>query len=150
MPFFSKVENLKKVIKASSQSELDNSVVSGITAAYHSQQYQQKAPATSKTKGSVYLTSQHTISNLLFWSPYVDDFTTSVLVPIVSRNVYVRGPELDCNSICWKNLGFEDAFDRLLVTIIDQILELSDIFGALNYFHHCSVFNFSLQYQSPF
>jgi len=45
------VENLKKVIKASSQSELDNSVVSGITAAYHSQQYQQKAPATSKTKG---------------------------------------------------------------------------------------------------
>ena len=146
MPFFSKVENLKKVIKASSQSELDNSVVSGITAAYHSQQYQQKAPATSKTKGSVYLTSQHTISNLLFGLHML-----MILLPqFWSRLCHATHTWLDYNSICWKNLEFEDAFDRLLVTIIDQILELSDILGALNYFHHCSVFNFSLQYQSPF
>lgn len=45
------VENLKKVIKASSQSDLDSGAVSGMPAAYHSQQYQQKAPTTTKTKG---------------------------------------------------------------------------------------------------
>ncbi|RMX38107.1 hypothetical protein pdam_00003055 [Pocillopora damicornis] len=46
------VENLKKAIKASSQSDMDNGGVSGMPASYHSQQYQQKAPTTSKTKGS--------------------------------------------------------------------------------------------------
>ena len=46
---------MKKVIKASSQSDLDNGAVSGMPAAYHSQQYQQKAPAASKTKGLVNL-----------------------------------------------------------------------------------------------
>lgn len=45
------VENLKKAIKASSQSDMDNGGVSGMPASYHSQQYQQKAPTTSKTKG---------------------------------------------------------------------------------------------------
>ena len=53
--FLLKVENLKKVIKASSQSDLDSGAVSGMPAAYHSQQYQQKAPTTTKTKGSVLL-----------------------------------------------------------------------------------------------
>ena len=55
--FFSllKDENLKKVIKASSQSDLDSGTVSGMPAAYHSQQYQQKTPTTTKTKGSVLL-----------------------------------------------------------------------------------------------
>ena len=55
--FFSllKDENLKKVTKASSQSDLDSGTVSGMPAAYHSQQYQQKTPTTTKTKGSVLL-----------------------------------------------------------------------------------------------
>lgn len=45
------VENLKKAIKASSQSDMDNGAVSGMPPPYHSQQYQQKAPTTTKTKG---------------------------------------------------------------------------------------------------
>ena len=55
--FYLQVENLKKAIKASSQSDMDNGGVSGMPASYHSQQYQQKAPTTSKTKGLVYLIS---------------------------------------------------------------------------------------------
>ncbi|XP_015764686.1 PREDICTED: COP9 signalosome complex subunit 7b-like [Acropora digitifera] len=46
-----KVENLKKAIKASSQSDIDNGAVSGMPPPYHSQQYQQKALTSTKTKG---------------------------------------------------------------------------------------------------
>jgi len=53
LQFRSKVENLKKAIKASSQSDLDNGVVTGMPASYQSQQYQQKATTTTKTKGYV-------------------------------------------------------------------------------------------------
>lgn len=45
------VENLKKAIKASSQSDIDNGAVSGMPPPYHSQQYQQKALTSTKTKG---------------------------------------------------------------------------------------------------
>lgn len=55
LSYLLKVENLKKAIKASSQSDIDNGAVSGMPPPYHSQQYQQKALTSTKTKGSVFL-----------------------------------------------------------------------------------------------
>ena len=54
--FFSllKVENLKKVIKASSQSDLDSGTLSGMPAAYHSHNINRKLQLQLKPKGQFY------------------------------------------------------------------------------------------------
>ena len=53
--FFAKGWKFEKGDQGIFQSDLDSGTVSGIPAAYHSQQYQQKTPTTTKTKGSVLL-----------------------------------------------------------------------------------------------
>ena len=52
--FLLKVENLKKVIKASSQSDLDSGTLSGMPAAYHSHNINRKLQLQLKPKGQFY------------------------------------------------------------------------------------------------